>query len=151
MTNEEILDLAKGFLTNPDALKKDILSKALVTLGFNDGKISVDRWGNVKMSSPSINSIADDCDFGHSCGCCSGAALYVYVFKNINGFRIYSSPDHFCIGKGNEYGFGEIPNYNWERTLKDNNIPETIIKKVSKFLEDNPEINETESEVDSDE
>lgn len=115
---------------------------SLVETKYPDLKIITGRW-NTKYSSKTVNSIATNYDLGHSCGCCSDAALLVYPYIEDNGIRIYSDPPSICIGRGNEGGYGEIPSYGWEDRLREEKIQENIIKEVEQYFKEHEPVDET--------
>jgi hypothetical protein len=59
---------------------------------FPDLEEQKDRWGNIYLCSATVNPIVDKVYTKRSCGCCSDAPYYSYLYTEIDGERIYSNP-----------------------------------------------------------
>jgi len=122
--------------------------KRILELGekYPDLRKMTDRWDRIRYASVSINAECDEVEIRHACGCCSDSPLLAYPYKEIEGIPIYavcSNCEGFeepcvCIGEQNAWGFGEIPNPNWEEDLREQNLSEIVIEKVRKYLEEHP-------------
>ena len=113
---------------------------------FPDIEEHRDRWETIRLCTPSINKLTDDVEIRHSCGCCADASLQAWPFKLIQGTYIYSKPTCFFIGQQNDYGYGEIPDPNWQDKLKEADIPQMVIDKIQAYLDNNPPIYEEDEE-----
>lgn len=124
-TNQEIEILEK---------RKNLVKK------FPDLEEYRGRWRTVLISKD-VNQIVENVHFSHSCGCCNDAVLFAWTSINEDGIDVYSKPPFFAIGEKNAYGLGEITWENWEKELIKENIPEKIIDKIRKYLEENQPVN----------
>jgi len=104
---------------------------------YPDIKTNVNRWSQERLSSKEVNSIVDEVEISHNCGCCDDSPLEVWPYKVVEGLRIFSNPSRFTVADKNAYGCGNIPYDCWEEKLKKENISEVVIKKVEKYLEEN--------------
>lgn len=129
-----------------DTLKK-IIEK------YPDMETHIDRWNNQKFVSKLVNPEVDNCYFSHSCGCCDDAALFVWSYKKIGDFELFSNPPNITIGEGNPsyryddfydeeedksfLEYSEIAYSHWENNLKQKNISDCVIEKTRKYLIEN--------------
>jgi hypothetical protein len=112
-----------------------------------DVELGSTQWENEMLFSASINSIATNVEFKHSCGCCSGAPLLARFYIERFGKKIYVKPIEICIGCGNEYGSGEDFKNDWKDIIfKRNKINPELLEKVQKFVDDNPAIDYSDDE-----
>ena len=105
---------------------------------FPDLKEHRDRWNNSRFCTPLINEQVDKAQIHHNCGCCPDSPLEVWPFKKINGIKIFSEPPCFTVGEKDCYSdeMSERPYENWQRQLRDSNIPENVISIVQKYFND---------------
>lgn len=114
-----------------------------VVFEFPDLKRIVDRWGNERFCSTQANKIVTNCTIKHNCGCCFDSPLEVWPYLIFGsgsipgGIFIYSDPPSFMVGEKNGYGYGDILYNNWKKKMREANIPEIVIEKVSKYFEEN--------------
>jgi len=135
-----------------EGLKKEFCELETSLKLFPDLEEHRDRWETIRLCTPSINKLTDDVEIRHSCGCCADASLQAWPFKLIQGTYIYSKPTCFFIGQQNDYGYGEIPDPNWQDKLKEADIPQMVIDKIQAYLDNNPPIyDEDEDEDEEDE
>lgn len=123
-----------------DKLKKqkEEISRTEKVLGlYTDIEESRDRWGDIKLSSPSINAETDNILINHNCGCCPDSPLQVWPYKIIEGFKVFSKPACFMVGEQNQWGYGEIEYDGWQDKLRKENITEIVINKVQEFFNNN--------------
>jgi len=106
------------------------------------------RWGSERFYTLEVNRIVLEADIWHSCSCCPDAPLFISPYIVVNSIKVFSDPPKICIGQMNAYGYGEIPDENWEETLKNHNLPETIIEQVRIYFTEYPESNRAESDRD---
>jgi len=97
-----------------------------------------DRWGTKRLSTSAINKEVDCVMIKHNCGCCPDSPLEVWPYKLIDEIEIYSKPAYFFVGEQNAYGYGDKPNNDWQKELRDAEIPEFIIEKIQEYFDDNP-------------
>lgn len=86
------------------------------------------RWQTF-LSSKKVNDNPEKINYGHSCGCCEDAALYIYFYVERLGTKVYSDPPFICIGSKNEY-YGEIEDES--RYILNENREETVNKIIGK-------------------
>lgn len=104
-----------------------------------------DRWGNIYYVSVGIAEIANDVDFGYSCGCCDDAVLYAMPFIEKYGIRVYNDPKNICIGEKYDY-FAKADN-NWEAFAIENGCNEKVIEIIRKFFEKEEKLRNSEEEI----
>lgn len=102
---------------------------------YPDLKKHVSRWGYVKYCSKSVNSICDNYDLGYNCGCCEDSPLELWLYKETEYGKVYSDPTGIMIGEKNPYYMCDAPYDGWKEKLREYNISEDIINKVSKTFE----------------
>jgi len=125
----------------------NILKKILEE--FPDVELGSTRWEDKMLFSASINSIATNVEFKHSCGCCSGAPLLARFYIERFGKKIYVKPIEICVGCGNEYGSGQIFKDNWEDIIfNENKINPELLETVQKFVDENPAIDFSDDDED---
>ena len=110
---------------------------------YPDIREEKDRWEHIRLCSKSANSLANDVEIRHSCGCCEDAALYAYPFIEIDGETIYCDPCRFYIGQKN-YGNGEVEEYGWKNELIKHGIPQIISDKIRDNFDANKPVYEEE-------
>jgi len=103
---------------------------------YPDLKRNVNRWKTVRLCSASVNDKTDKYDCSHNCGCCNDSPLEVWPYLETECGKVYSDPPSFQVGE-KHWISGDEPYSGWKGTLREANIPEEIIEKVShKFRED---------------
>jgi hypothetical protein len=105
---------------------------------FPDLELHTGRWNRERLVSKEVNSIAEDCDIGHSCGCCSDAVVLVFPYVTYQGYKIYSNPASIGVGEEYSIGTGQLPWDNWEQSLKNHNVSDKVIEVVRLYFENNP-------------
>ena len=108
---------------------------------FPDIKINVDRWKNQRKFTEKVNSIVDQVEITHNCGCCSDSPLEAYPYVVIDDSKVYSNPPCFTIGEKGWAG-GDIPNSGWEKKLQKENIPDGVLRQIQQYFMDNLPYNE---------
>lgn len=115
---------------------KEAQNKLSLSEQFPDLRENQTRW-QTYLCAESVNSIAEDVDFAHSCGCCIDAVLYAMPYIDRNGQRIYSDPCQIAIGEKAGYdACGEKPR-DWEEIVKKHGFPDRIAEKIRVFFEEN--------------
>ncbi len=120
---------------------KIALSNPELVLEYDDIYIDTSRWNTERYCSSHVNSLCSEVEIRHICGCCSDSPIEVEVWPyivNNNDIRIYSDPPGFIVGNGNFYG-KEIPYDDWKVKLKDNNISDIVINKVTVWFNEHSE------------
>jgi hypothetical protein len=107
---------------------------------FSDLCESSLRWAKV-LCSEQVNNMAVDVEFRHSCGCCPGAAIYAMPYVDRGEHRVYANPPQMFIGESATFGYGEIPEPEWEKEVRSYNVTDAVVKKIKKYFADNPETN----------
>lgn len=97
---------------------------------YPDLKRNVNRWNRIRFCSASVNSEVTDFDMSHNCGCCSDSPLEVWPYLETDQGRLYSDPACYQVGE-KHWISGDSPYEGWKKKLRDNKIPEDIIKKIS--------------------
>lgn len=97
---------------------------------FPDLEVTKDRWGTVRYYANSANDLVNDYYTKHSCGCCSDSPLFVYPYLYVEGVKVHSKPDHFCIGEKNAWGTGEIYDPDSVKALVEKNISDIVVKQI---------------------
>jgi hypothetical protein len=97
---------------------------------FPDLLLHTNRWNKVRYYSKSANSIADKYDIGYNCGCCNDSPLELSPYIETEYGRVYSDPPVFTIGDKNIYR-SDKPYDGWDKKLREANVKEEIIEKVS--------------------
>jgi len=96
------------------------------------------RWRSF-LCAKSVNPIAEDVGFVHSCGCCDDAVLYAMPYVERGGQRIYSDPPQIGVGeKAGYYSYGERPWDDWQLEVKKHGLTDRIVEKIEEFFKDNP-------------
>jgi hypothetical protein len=96
---------------------------------FPDIKQHTNRWKRVRYYSATVNSIAEDCDIGHNCGCCPDSPVEVWPFVKTENGNVYSDPPKFDVGE--KYNYRDRPHHNWKEILVKAGISEVVIEKVA--------------------
>lgn len=130
-TQENINELQKEIENKQVEL--DNLKKLLEL--YPNLKKHINRWGYVKYYSKNVNSICDNYDLGHNCGCCEDSPLELWLYKETEYGKVYSDPIGIMIGEKDPYYRCDKPYEGWEKELRGYNITESIINKVSKTFE----------------
>ena len=97
---------------------------------------SLDRINRLKNSHKRFNTLVEDCDIYHECGCCDKAKLYASPYVLVDNVKKYAYPEKFLIGE--RCGYGDHEFTGWARKLRDEKIPEKIILIINKYFDDNP-------------
>lgn len=97
---------------------------------FPDLEVTKDRWGTARYYADSANSLVNDYYTKHSCGCCNDAPLFVYPFLYVDGVKVHSKPDHFCIGEKNAWGYGEMYDPDATKAMVEKNISDVVVKQI---------------------
>jgi len=103
---------------------------------YQDLGYEVDRWRNTRLSSSCVNSVADQVDICHSCGCCEDATLLVMPFVQEGEQKVYSKPVMFNVGEKAYYG-GDNPYPGWRTKLFEAGIQKVVVELVEKYFESN--------------
>ena len=90
------------------------------------------RWKTF-LTSKRAYELADNVEFGASCGCCADAIQYARPYFTDGDFRIYSPGAQIDIGVGNEWGYGIYASSYDVSKFKN---PE-IERLISQYLADN--------------
>lgn len=134
------MDLEQKRKTLSDKIKQqkfelNKIEKALEL--YPDIEENRDRWGDEKLSSPSINVETDSVLINHNCGCCPDSPLQAWPYRMVEGVKVFSKPACFTVGEENQWGCGEIEYDNWQEKLRKENIPEKVIDQVQEFFNNN--------------
>jgi hypothetical protein len=126
-----------GFKEELEAKEKKLkLEKDLLEI-FPDIQKFSNRWGHKHYRSSSVNLMATDVDFTHSCGCCPDSALYAKFYIMFEGEKIYADPVEISIGEKNEWGGGENIDTDWKETLIKYNINPDLFPEIEKYRIEN--------------
>ena len=96
------------------------------------------RWSTY-LCSKTVNAIAEDVAFAHSCGCCEDSVLYAMPYVKRGKQIIYSDPAQIGVGERAGYGcYGERAWDGWEKRIAKYALADNIIAKIRSYFEDNP-------------
>ena len=110
---------------------------------FPDLLIHTNRWKRERYYSKSVNSIVDQYDIGHNCGCCGDSPVEVCPYIKVEGENIYSDPAMFIIGEADPWNGGDKSYDGWKSELRSANIPEKMIEQISiRFVKNEEDIEE---------
>jgi len=101
---------------------------------FPDLEVSTDRWDRKRLVSAKVNSIADQVDFRHNCGCCADSPLEARPFILFEGQQVFSDPDCFQVGEKNPSHYHDEPYDGWEERLRGKQISEVAIQLVRDYF-----------------
>lgn len=120
-----------------EAARIDALAAAYPDLRKHTG-----RWKKTVYCSKSVNSLVNEMESRHNCGCCNDSPLEVWTFLETPNGRVYSDPPMFFVGE-RSYGGGDSARLGWEKSMTDQGIPESVVEKVrplfSSYLEEDEE------------
>lgn len=120
-----------------EAARIDALATAYPDLRKHTG-----RWKKVVYCSQSVNSMVNEMESRHNCGCCNDSPLEIWTFLETPNGRVYSDPPMFFVGN-REYGHGDSPSPGWDRSMAEKGIPAALIDKVrplfQSYLEEDEE------------
>ena len=102
---------------------------------FPDLTETRDRWGTVRLTAKSANTICTDIDTRHSCGCCNDAPFYAQPYVMFEGSQVFADPERICIGEKSTSYYGDVWNEDWRDELRKHNIPEAAIAKLEPAYE----------------
>jgi len=144
---DEISSIEKEITEKQHSLKQ--LKSMLES--YPDLEVHTGRWNKKVYSSRSVNSLVNNYDTRHNCGCCSDSPLEVWPYLETEYGKIYSSPAMFFVGQKNEYRYGDLSDPGWEDKLRKENIPEELIERMSSlFSDEDYEEDDEEYNVDDD-
>ena len=115
------------------------LEKKLLAL-YPDLVINKDRWGNIKLCSPSLNSKVDQVYFKATCGCCSDAPYQAVCYLEVEGARVYSNPPSVIFAQQVLDTGIEAPK-DWETIFDKFGFNDEIKRQVAEYIKDNPSRN----------
>ena len=113
-----------------EKLRQEAAKLEKIKSKFPDVTETRDRWGTVRLSAKSANSLTTDIETRHSCGCCNDAPYYAQPYLTFEGERIYSNPERICIGEKATSFYGDIWYENWRDKLAEIGVPEDTINKL---------------------
>ncbi len=93
-------------------------------------KVREHRWGKITCYTKDINSLVTNFDIRHNCGCCEDSPLEVFPYLETPYGKVYSEPSCFTIGHKDYVETCDIPYKNWETSLKEAGIPDTLIEQI---------------------
>lgn len=108
---------------------------------YPDMQKHVNRWKTVRYYSAMVNTVVNDLEIRHSCGCCPDAACEVWPFLETPNGRVYTDPPRFSVGERSWTG-RDRPDPNWEEALYKAQIPELLIQRVRDHFGDAEETSE---------
>ena len=94
--------------------------------------------------SSAVNHFADSYNYTEVANCSGPPIVYVWPYTLIDNNKVYSNPCYFGIGEVNINGFGINLDQNWEACLTENDIPNTLIRKIKSYFKSRPPINYNE-------
>jgi hypothetical protein len=100
---------------------------------FPDLDVAVDRWRHTRFMSEQVNTVADQVEIRHNCGCCNDSPLEARPYVTIDGVNIYSKPDCFTVGEADPYRGGERAYADWQQQLIDKHINQAAIDIIKKY------------------
>lgn len=112
--------------------KSELASLSALWGEFPCLKKYVGRWGRVVYCSPTANASATNFEARHSCGCCSDSAFQIWPFIETSHGRVYSDPPFFTVGE--KHGCGNRPDDGWDARMREQRIPEHIIRRVENLF-----------------
>jgi hypothetical protein len=89
-----------------------------------------DRWGTIRLTAKSANSQVTDIETRHTCGCCNDAPFMAMPYLEIEGERVYSNPERFCVGEKSTSYYGENWYDDWQVSMQQAGIPQVTIDKL---------------------
>jgi hypothetical protein len=114
---------------------------------FPDIQKHVGRWNKIAYYTKSVNSLVDNYEARHNCGCCSDSPLEIWPYLQTEHGRIYSEPACFMVGRRNPYDYEDEPIPGWESKLSSAGIQQSLIEKIS-YLMKSEESSEEDEESD---
>lgn len=117
-------------------LEEEVLALEQLFKLYPDLQSKTHRWGRVRYYSKMVNAKCDAYDLGHNCGCCSDSSLELFPYLKTENGNVYSDPPCFTIGERFDYA-ADREYSGWDDRLRENEIPEWIIKELrDKFEKD---------------
>jgi len=122
-------------------IQQEIEALGILLKKYPDLEIIKNRWKTQFYCSKSVNNKVTDYYTGYSCGCCPDSIkqIYFYIVDEETQEKIYSSPECFAIGEREDHEWSE-KGYRicdeWKENLRENNISETMIEKLSPLYDD---------------
>jgi hypothetical protein len=132
----EILKLISAL--EKEALEKNSELKRIKRIyeKYSDLGYNQDRGGQIRLTSPSVNSIADRVDISYSYVCCDDATIIARPYAWIGVTKVYSDPVQFVVGE-KHYRGGDEAYDNWQNKLIDAGLSQIIIDEIEKYFKQN--------------
>lgn len=131
--NESILEEIQSLQKSINKSKNEISKLERLAEKYPNIKKYVGRWNKVVYCTELVNSKVNNCEIGHSCGCCRDSPLKIWPYiETSDGDKVYSSPPEFIVGE--MYYSGDIPHRGWKDKLREANISESIVEIVEKYF-----------------
>jgi hypothetical protein len=115
----------------------------ILLVKYPDIHYHTNRWKVKRLVSNKVNSICDNTDISHNCGCCNDSPIEVWPYIKEGDIKIFAKGIPISPGQKGYYG-GECPDDNWEDKFRNNNMSEIIIKQVQQFFDANPDVDQEE-------
>lgn len=127
--NENILKEIQKLHGEIEIKKKEVNNLLNLIEIYPDIRKETGRWNKTVFCSKLTNNIVTKFDMRHNCGCCNDSPLEIWPYLETPHGNVYSDPPKFVVGEMHWIS-GDRPYENWNKKMRDHNIPEAIIDAI---------------------